>query len=660
MADCDIGSNTDISHFRSSMFARIARQRPRTESLVLWIGLCVTVYAKIVLVSDQNVETHFLEVFGVIASDICFFFVLMAIFHALYWMIPGKAAARLTLVISLGILGWSLANAGWLLRSQVQLQPGILAILIRDITELWPLVRSHLFSHFIEMLILLSIGFLGVLWLLWRFIRPICFVHSGRYHRNCFLGTSLIALSCWGLQGIVVRNSQLGFTGEILGFSSHWQAAVSIVSGSEMQDKNNHRGRAVPLAGERRIEIPDLSSEQKPNIILVLLESVPYCVTSLSGNDPNRTPYLTELAGRGISFECARVPVSHTTKAYWAVLTGSIPSISSDYVEAVPMGQPYESLATILGRIGYRSAFFEMSKGTYECAPGLFYNLGFDLAWFRENLEDPSAHLGYLAGDDFRIIPFAVQWAAEETSPFLLMTITTVTHDPYEVPSWYAAPAINIEHQYTQALQYTDLFLKTLCLKLTERGLMDNTLVCVIGDHGTGLNLSRDQARWRPREEVIQVPWVLSWPGHLPTSRVIRSPVSQLDVTPTILRLLGLGLEEADFGGLDALQPIEMNRKLYFSSWYGNSPMGFVQGEQKYVYWPYLKSVLQYNLRSDPLENHPIEVQGKEKRAIIDDILSWQQKTQIFIDAKRYYEKRIFDHWQVFGTGRSAWAYYVP
>ena len=47
-----------------------------------------------------------------------------------------------------------------------------------------------------------------------------------------------------------------------------------------------------------------------------------------------------------------------------------------------------ESLATILGRHGYRSGFFEMSRGPWEGAPGLFANLGFDLGWFRENLQD--------------------------------------------------------------------------------------------------------------------------------------------------------------------------------------------------------------------------------------------------------------------------------
>ena len=94
--------------------------------------------------------------------------------------------------------------------------------------------------------------------------------------------------------------------------------------------------------------------------------------------------------------------------------------------DAYSEAKPYESLATILGRTGYRTAFFEMSKGNFECAPGFFSNMGFDWAWFRENLEDPSAYIGYLGGDDCRMIEPAFEWIKAGARPFFLLMITSV------------------------------------------------------------------------------------------------------------------------------------------------------------------------------------------------------------------------------------------
>lgn len=60
------------------------------------------------------------------------------------------------------------------------------------------------------------------------------------------------------------------------------------------------------------------------------------------------------------------------------MLSGTTPEIFHDYSEALLVDKPYESLATILRPFAYRSAFFEMSNGTFECAPAVFVNMGFD------------------------------------------------------------------------------------------------------------------------------------------------------------------------------------------------------------------------------------------------------------------------------------------
>lgn len=167
--------------------------------------------------------------------------------------------------------------------------------------------------------------------------------------------------------------------------------------------------REIHYAGERKISLPPNIEKKHPNVVLVLLENIPYCGTSLAKPQLNITPHLQQLVVEGTEFVSTHTVIPQTTKAFGTVFTGSRPMIESTFLEAVPAETPYESLASILARAGYRCGFFERSKGSFECGPGLFWNLSFDWAWFRKNMEDPSVHLGRLGGDDYRAIEPAFQ-----------------------------------------------------------------------------------------------------------------------------------------------------------------------------------------------------------------------------------------------------------
>lgn len=640
---------------------RPPRWRLRTEILLLLVGLVCTAWAKAQVVLDHPTAHPTLAVAAILLADVAFLAVVAALIRLLYGWRGTRGMARLALVVALLIAIWSVTNALWLVRSDVQIQPGIIVILLRDLRDLWPLLTTYaLLSPWqLVMICVLSAGLLTVLIRRWR--RPEPIEPGGRGHLKAACAWLLVAVAAMGLRPVLLPRARLGFEGEVLAFSSHWHALAAMIVGGNHDASESESSRRFTRAGQRTVAPPSSETQTAwPNILIVLLESVPYRATSLGGGDPHRTPYLAHLARQGVQFRNTHVPVSHTTKAFWATLTGSMPAIASDYIEAVPADEPYESLATILGRWGYRSGFFMMSNGTYECGPGMFSNLGFDWAWFRENLHDASRDLGYMGGDDFCLIRPLVQWAQRQDGPFLAVTITSMTHDPYEVPRWYAWRDPENSRGYDLALECTDAFLRSLVAALTEADLMDNTLVCVLGDHGTSLDVTEGQARWQPTEEVLRVPWVLYWPGRLKPGRVVEWPASQLDVTPTVLSAIGCDVSAAGFEGRNALSPTEPTRRLYFSSWYTDSPLGFLEGTKKYVYWPYLDRLLEYDLTADPDEDHPrVRADAKEHWAC-RQILAWQRSTQVHLPSRRYRHKRVYQHWQVFGAGRSAWVLFDP
>jgi len=254
----------------------------------------------------------------------------------------------------------------------------------------------------------------------------------------------------------------------------------------------------------------------------------------------------------------------------------------------------------------------------------------------------------------------ALEWIEREQSPFLVVMITSVSHDPYDVPSWFAGKELDPYKKYVNSLSYTDYFLRQFKQELSTSGLNDNTMFCIIGDHGTGFEGDHNQARWRPLEKVIRVPWLIHWPGHFAGGTKIEWPVSQIDVAPTILKLLDFNIEKAGFQGLDALVEGDPQRIFYFSSWYRNSPLGFVQGDRKVVYWPYQDKVFEFNLKSDTEEINPIEITSEPSIKIKQQIIEWQQASKINIDAKKHTQQLLYNHWQTFSIGEKAWAYYIP
>jgi arylsulfatase A-like enzyme len=85
-----------------------------------------------------------------------------------------------------------------------------------------------------------------------------------------------------------------------------------------------------------------------------------------------------------------------------------------------------------------------------------------------------------------------------------------------------------------------------LMRKLQERKLYDNTLVIFVGDNGYLLGrhglwskgLASDPINMY--EEVIRVPFILSWPGKIPTEAMAPELVSFYDVMPSLCSAVGV------------------------------------------------------------------------------------------------------------------------
>jgi arylsulfatase A-like enzyme len=146
-------------------------------------------------------------------------------------------------------------------------------------------------------------------------------------------------------------------------------------------------------------------------------------------------------------------------------------------------------------------------------------------------------------------------------------------------------------------------------------------------------------------------------PPIVPGTRITR-PISSVDVTPTLLNLLGFQIESEGFEGLDALGPIPSDRKVYFSCWANDGPAGFVSDSLKYIYDGSLREVTVYDLLADAGEETTIALGPQHTQEVVVDILTWRKSTLFRPDQQPKGKTVVFETWACKWAGRDSIAKY--
>jgi arylsulfatase A-like enzyme len=218
---------------------------------------------------------------------------------------------------------------------------------------------------------------------------------------------------------------------------------------------------------------------------------------------------------------------------------------------------------------------------------------------------------------------------------------------------------------YDRSIRYLDSLLEKLFDRLRDRGLLEDTFVIVMADHGESFGqhpyLSQVRAR-RPFfehsvyvwEETQRVPLIIHDPGRHRAAERIATAASTIDVVPTVVGRLGL--DARDFGvgplpGIDLLAgpPEREPRRVYYLTFGRGRPgvlqdvlmdfprfIGFREGDLKFfVNRERFKHADQgrcflYDLARDPDEHHNLcdgDVDRARVRRFRHELVSWYNAT---------------------------------
>lgn len=363
------------------------------------------------------------------------------------------------------------------------------------------------------------------------------------------------------------------------------------------------------------------SEQQNPtsryNVVVIAIESLRADFTSLSSAARVQTPNIAALAQRAAFTDSASTPVPHTTKALFASHCGRMPFWQSSPQELNDLVH-VQCLGQLLRDQGYATAFLQSAVGAFEDRPRLVHRLGYEHFEGWENIGGEP--LGYLSSDDLSLATALDHFldGLPRDRPFLTTLLTSATHHPYRLPQadldglqaeGVDPDSIKSEARYGKLAARADKLVGEVVSSLERRGLRDRTLIVVFGDHGEGFGekgvRQHDNNYY---QESLRVPLILAGPGVRPQR--LADDVSLLDITPTLLDLLGFDVIQRDdpLYGRRALVHYAGKRTEYFACYYDGVCYGMVRGNRKLVVLPELKRALSFDLAADPDERRPAQV----------------------------------------------------
>src|SRR5262249_47473616 len=155
------------------------------------------------------------------------------------------------------------------------------------------------------------------------------------------------------------------------------------------------------------------------------------------------------------------------------------------------------------------------------------------------------------------------------------------------------------------------------------RGLLDNTLLVILGDHGEAFG--QHQGNYGHSifiyEENVRVPYLIVLPGLIREPVRVRRVASTVDTAPTVLDLLGLPRPDA-YQERSLLDP-HPALALFFTD-YSLGLLGLRDGRWKLIHELEPDRSKLFDLESDPGELHDVADQHPERvEAYREHLLRW-------------------------------------
>lgn len=290
------------------------------------------------------------------------------------------------------------------------------------------------------------------------------------------------------------------------------------------------------------------------NLIYIQVESLENFVIGQKINGQEITPNLNKLLNNSLYFPNTFEQVNEGTSADCDFMTNTslLPLRRGCTFFRYP-NNDYASMPKILAKNGYNTTVIHPDKGSFwnyqlALSGGIGFQKFTDYYSFNH---DEEIGMGISDRSYFeQVTPMLKQ----EPQPFYGMTVTLTSHGPFDLPAQYRKLGLDPELDknklggYFESIHYTDEQLGHFLDLLNQEGILQNSIIAIMGDH-TGVHKYYD-------DDIDQLSTKQDWfldNGNHTVPIIIYDPSStikaksfdklyngEIDLMPTLLYLLGV------------------------------------------------------------------------------------------------------------------------
>lgn len=393
--------------------------------------------------------------------------------------------------------------------------------------------------------------------------------------------------------------------------------------------------------------------EPEFNVLLVTLDTTRADHLGYAGYEDAQTPRLDAFArDRAVRFENAIASIPLTLPSHTTIMTGTYPVYHGVHDnDGFVVDDGVTTLAEILHDAGYATGAavasfpldsqFNLDQGFDD------YNDNYQQDWTDDETDARTVFaFGFIERKADQVSKAALRWLEEHgDEPFFLWAHYFDPHQAYAPPSPY--DSLFASEPYDGEIAFMDEGFGVLLDALDAKGLLDTTIIVVVGDHGESLDQHGEPTHAAYiYDTTVRVPLLVAAPGSgQATGESVRGQVRTIDIAPTILDLLGLPVHTDMQGSslvpelrdpathAQRLALIETHFSHYHYQW---APLRALRTDHwKYVLAP--KPEL-YDLTSDPGEVYNLVEARPEIAADLDRQLDEQFRNHSWPDLARSVE----------------------
>ncbi len=287
------------------------------------------------------------------------------------------------------------------------------------------------------------------------------------------------------------------------------------------------------------------TNRAKLNVVIILEESLGSEFWGCLGRPgPSLTPEMDKLAAEeGLLFTQMYANGNRTVRGMEGVLS-SFPSLPGDSIVKRDLSSNVETIARVLKRDGYDSIFLYGGRGVFDSMRPYAVNNGWDNFVEQKHFEKPAFATIWGVSDEDLMARAIEEFRALNASgkPFLGTILTVSNHKPYTYPAG-RIPEDPYARKREHAVKYADYALGQFFKAARKEAFWTNTVFAVVADHG-----ARVYGSQRVPIASYEIPLIIVGPAVVTNAARVDALGSSLDVSPTLLGLIGRPYDSLFFG----------------------------------------------------------------------------------------------------------------